>query len=131
MGEEFYCAIKLVSGEEIFSLVMIDENNEDPIIILQNPIIINTFNTPMGSFIKVNPWMKIPKDEIYMIKLDKVITMTEITDPITIQIYDRYNNYSNDDTIDNEGKVKLSTQMGYISSVEEARKNLEKIIKNG
>ena len=37
MGDEFYCILKLVSGEEILSLIMIDENNGDPIIILQNP----------------------------------------------------------------------------------------------
>ena len=27
MGEEFYAIIKLVSGEEILSLVMVDEND--------------------------------------------------------------------------------------------------------
>ena len=27
MGDEFYSSIKLVSGEEIFSLVSIDEND--------------------------------------------------------------------------------------------------------
>ncbi len=130
MGDEFYCSIKLVSGEEIFSLIMIDENDGDPIIILQNPIVIDIFESQLGSVIKVNPWMKIPKDDIYMIKLDKVITMTEVTDPSTIQIYNRYNNEINDDTIDEDGKVTLSNQMGYISSVEEARKSLEKLIKD-
>ena len=41
MGEEFYAIIKLVSGEEIFSLVMSDEVNDDTVIVLQNPVIIN------------------------------------------------------------------------------------------
>ena len=41
MGDEFYAIIKLVSGEEVLSLIMvIDENDGDPIIIMQNPIII-------------------------------------------------------------------------------------------
>jgi hypothetical protein len=44
MGEEFYCVLKLVSGEEILSLIMIDENDGDPIIILQNPVINKTSN---------------------------------------------------------------------------------------
>ena len=39
MGEEFYSIIKLVSGEEVFSLVSVDENDGDPLLILQNPII--------------------------------------------------------------------------------------------
>lgn len=128
MGEEFYCSLKLVSGEEIFSLIVIDENDGDPIIVLQNPIMINVIDTPMGSMIKVDPWMKVPKDDIYMIKLDKVITMTEVTDHSIIQIYHRYNDDTDGEEIDSTGKVKLSNQMGYISSVEEARQRLEDLI---
>jgi len=130
MGDEFYCSLKLVSGEEIFSLIMIDENDGDPIIILQSPIIIEIMETPMGSFIKVNPWMKIPNDDFFMIKLDKVITMTEITDQSTIEIYNRYLNDDSDNMVDKDGKVKLSNQMGYISSVQEARERLEKLLKD-
>ena len=44
MGEEFYAVIKLVTGEEIFSLVMVDDNEGDTIVILQNPIIIKMVN---------------------------------------------------------------------------------------
>jgi len=130
MGDEFYCSLKLVSGEEIFSLIMIDENDGDPIIILQSPIIIEIMETPMGSFIKVNPWMKIPNDDFFMIKLDKVITMTEITDQSTIEIYNRYLNDDSDNMVDKDGKVKLSNKMGYISSVQEARERLEKLLKD-
>ncbi len=130
MGEEFYCSIKLISGEEIFSLVSVDENDGDPIILLQNPIIINVIETPMGSMIKVDPWMKVPKDDLYIIKLDKVITMTEVTDHSVIEIYQRYNNDLNDEENDGTGKVKISNQMGYISSVEDARQWLENLIKD-
>ena len=38
MEKEFYSIIKLVSGEEILSLVCPDENDGDPVLILQNPI---------------------------------------------------------------------------------------------
>ena len=43
MGEEFYSIIKLVSGEEIFSLVTVDETEGDPVIVLQNPLIMQMF----------------------------------------------------------------------------------------
>ena len=40
MGEEFYTVIKLVTGEEIFALVTVDESEEgDPIILMQTPVI--------------------------------------------------------------------------------------------
>ena len=48
IDEEFYSIIKLTSGEEILSLVSIDENDGDPLIILQNPITIKIIETPHG-----------------------------------------------------------------------------------
>ena len=57
MGEEFYAIIKLVSGEEVFSLIMVDDEQENPIIIMQNTVIIKMVNSPQGRFIKVKRWM--------------------------------------------------------------------------
>jgi len=126
MEKEFYCALKLVSGEEIFSLISYDENDGDPIIILQNPVIMKISETPMGSVVKIKPWMEIPEDDFYFIKFDKVITMTEVTDNMTINFYKKYLN----DESSTDGKVKITNQMGYISSVEDARKKLENLFKN-
>ena len=130
MGDEFYAALKLVTGEEIFSLVCIDENDGDPIIVLQNPVTMKAFHNQQGMHIKVKPWIEMSSDDFFMIRLDKVITMTETKDKKLIQIYDDY--ISEDDGIDvynSSGKIKLSQKMGYISSVEDARKKLERIFK--
>ena len=128
MVEEFYCSLKLVSGEEIFSLIMVDENDGDPIIILQNPVIMKMQQTTNGIVLKIKPWMEVPNDDFYFIKFDKVITMTEVTDNIAIKYYEKY---LNDEPLesDSNGKVNLTNKMGYISSVEDARNNLEKIFK--
>ena len=130
MGEEFYCILKLISGEEILSLICVDENDGDPIIVLQNPVIIKIVDQQMGSYIKIKPWMELPDDDFFMIKLDKVITMTETKDKKLINVY---NNYIEDsgtiDVYNPSGKIKLSEKMGYISSVEDARKKLEELYK--
>ena len=42
MGEEFHAVLKLITGEEIFSLVSVDENDGDSIIMLSNPVIMKT-----------------------------------------------------------------------------------------
>jgi len=129
MGEEFYAIIKLVSGEEILSLVMIDENDGDPIIILQNPVTMKAYHNQKGTYLKVKSWIEISNDDFYMIKLDKIITMTETRDKKIIDIYSNYIN--DDDSIEiynPSGKVKPSSKMGYIASVEEARKNLENLL---
>ena len=132
MGEEFYSVLKLTTGEEIFSLISIDENDGDPIVLLQNPVIIKTINTLNGSFIKVKPWMEIPDVDFFIIKPDKIVTMTEVNDSSMIDIYNNYLEDSDETLSENFGdnnQTKITNKMGYISSVEEARKNLEKIFK--
>ena len=130
MGEEFYAIIKLVSGEEILSLVMVDENEGDPVIVLQNPVTMKAFTNQHGTHLKVKPWIEMSSDDFFMIKLDKIITMTETKDKRLIDIYNSY--IEDEDPIDAynpSGKIKPSSKMGYISSVEDARKRLEKIFK--
>lgn len=132
MGEEFYAIIKLISGEEIIALVSIDENDGDPLILLQNPLTMKMIHSPTGSYIKVKPWMELSDDDIFIIRLDRVITMTETKDKKVIQVYDSYINDDDDDNIDvyrPSGQVKVSDKMGYISSVDDARKKLERIFK--
>jgi hypothetical protein len=131
MGEEFYAIIKLVSGEEIMSLVMTDDNDGDPIVILQDPIIMKMVTSSQGSYVKVKPWMEMSDDDFFIVKLDKIITMTETKDKRMIGLY---NNYINEDNNSIElyepgGRVKPSPKMGYLSSVEDARKKLERIFK--
>ena len=134
MGDEFYAIIKLVSGEEIFSMVCTDTNEEDTILLLHHPVIMNMIQSSKGSFIKVTPWMEMTDDDMFAVKLDKIITMTETNDKKLIQVYKHYI-----DDVDSEkdsitldmyksgGKGNISNKMGYISSVEEARDSLEKI----
>ena len=129
MGEEFYCILKLVSGEEIFSLISIDENDGDSLIILQNPIILKFVHSNSGSFIKVKPWIENSTDDFFIIRPDKVITMTESKDQKLIDIYDQYITESNIEDYNPSGQVKPSAKMGYICSVEDARKKLESIFK--
>ena len=130
MGEEFYCILKLVSGEEILSLIMVDENDGDPIIILQNPIVMKHITTSTGgSYMKIKPWIEMSSDDMFLIKLDKIITMTETKDVRLIQLYEHYINEDSTEEYQPSGQVKPSPSMGYVSSVEEARKNLENIFK--
>ena len=128
MGDEFYCVIKLISGEEIFSLVSKDDNDGDPVLVLQTPIIIKIVNSPQGSFVKIKPWMEIINDDFFIVKPDKIITMTEVKEEETIKFYNRY---LNDDDVDfeDDGRTKISDKMGYISTVDDARDMLENLYK--
>jgi len=135
MEDEFYASTKLTSGEEVFALVSVEQNTENPIVMLQSPVIMRMVNTPNGSVVKVKPWMEIPGDDPVIIKWDKIITMTEIKDSGIIAIYE---NYLQDERfqiceVGQEYKTnvhdQLTQKMGYISTVNDARKYLEGIYK--
>lgn len=133
MNEEFYSSIKLVSGEEIFSITMVDD--EDPnTLILQDPVSIETVHSPRGSFIRVEPWMHIPDDSFYFLKMDKVITMTEIS--LEHDMVEYYTNYLIEQAQESmnvgsfgskQKNVKPTEKMGYLGSVDDAKKQLEKL----
>ena len=128
MGEEFHAVIKLVTGEEIFALVSVDENDGDPILLLMNPVVMKVMRNHVGQYVKVKPWMEIPTDDLYVIKYDKIITMTEVKEKQTIEFYNRYLN-EDDVDFDDDGRTKISDKMGYISTVDDARDMPENLYK--
>ena len=116
MEEEFYAVIKLVSGEEVVSLVSKDDNDGDPVLVLQSPIIIHMINNHRGQLIKIKPWMEVPEDDFFIIKPDKVLTMTELKNDMIINMY---NSYLKDEEVsfipktstEEHSKVKPSKEM--------------------
>jgi len=130
MGDEFYSTIKLISGEEIFALVSVDDTKPEPVVILQNPLVMKMITGKTGGMVKVRKWMELADDDMFVMTFDKILTMSECKDEKIIGIY---NNYISDEEISDiyqpNGKVKPTNKMGYISSVEDARKIFEEIFK--
>tara|TARA_B100001769_G_C21916029_1_gene494135 strand:+ start:179 stop:661 length:483 start_codon:yes stop_codon:yes gene_type:complete len=139
MGDEFYSLIKLVSGEEIFALVCVDESEDEPILILHNPIKMKQLNQlNQLSYIKVTPWMEMSDEDMYVLRMDKVITMTECHDQKLIKIYKQYIEEKDEDDMqviksrNKKGRINWpgDPKLGYISSVEKKRESLENIFKS-
>ena len=140
MGDEFYSILKLVSGEEIFALVCVDESEDEPILILHNPIKMKPLHPQSNqlSYIKVTPWMDMTDEDMYVLKMNKVITMVECRDQKLIKIYKQYIEEKDEDdmkvisTRSEKGKIKWpgDPKLGYISSVEKKRELLEKLFKS-
>ena len=131
MGEEFYSVIKLTTGEEIFALVSIDENDGDPLLVMQNPVTMKMSRSSRGMTLRVKPWMEIPDDDFFIVRLDKIITMTEVKDESMIEFYNSYLEEDSTEDLSNPSshKTKLTNKMGYVSTVEEAREMLENLYK--
>ena len=129
MGEEFHSIIKLISGEEVFALVSIDENYEDSVIILQNPVVIKSINHNGTTILKIKPWIELSDDDIFMVKSDRVLTMTECKDKKIIEIYNNFLSHDPMMAYQPYGQVGVSSEMGYVSTVQDARKRLEELFK--
>ena len=127
MEEDFYATIKLKSGEEIFAKINYDEDHERCFLILDNPITIEKIKTRSASGYKVEPWIKTSKEELFVINMDDVITLSESTDLETIAMHQTYSIQQNNFY---EKKTKLDRRMGYISTISEAKKSLEKLFKD-
>lgn len=141
LEREFYCTLKLVSGEEIVSLIMVDDTDAlDPLIILQEPIVIQYSTQGAFSQIKLEPWLKTTEEDIFFIRLSKVITMTEIYDIDLINLYTDFNDQKNElkeereeygeDLINkSEAEKNISKKMGFLGTISDTKKSLEELFK--
>lgn len=125
MEEDFYAVIKLVSGEEIFSIVCPSEEDGRTMLILNNPVVIEIIvmkQIGMQGY-KIDPWLKFADDDTFLLDMEKVLTISEVRDSETIEMYHKFLRQRDD----KNSKNKLTSEMGYLSSVSEARKKLEKL----
>ena len=135
---DFHATIKLITGEEIFALVSVDNTEDEPVIIMQNPVVMKVLSTGRGQMMKIRPWLEVPGDDVYIVKYDRVITMSEVKDKMIISMYQTYcdegdfdfGEFINEETSNNPRSHEVTKKMGYISNVEDARKKLEDLFKD-
>ncbi len=127
MEEDFYASLKLKSGEEIFARVAPSEEEDRTILILSNPICISEVKTKGGIMgYKVEPWLKTSREDMFIVDMDNVITMSECNDPEMMVLHQQFVH----DTGEGIGSSKINKRMGYIANVNDAKEILEKIYKN-
>ena len=126
--DDFYATIKLNSGEEIFAKVAASEETDRTMLIVHHPIIIGEIKGKHGIVgYKVEPWLKTSKEDMFIVNLDNVLTLSESNDVEMIMMYQRYLRDSEDDKTP---ETKISKKMGYVANVKDAKVILEKIFKN-
>ena len=127
MEDDFYATIKFKNGEEIFAKVVYEEDDDRILLLLDNPITIDRVKNRGGIHgYKVEPWLRTTTEDLFVVNLEDVLTMSETKDKQTIVMYETFvqQNHSLD-----SNEIKLNRKMGYISTINEAKKSLEKIYK--
>jgi len=126
--DDFYATLKLKTGEEVFAKVAASEEDNRTLLIVSNPIVISEIKSRIGVVgYKVEPWLKTTKDDMFIINLDDVLTLSESNDIEMIQMYQSFVRHSYKDK---KNEPKLSRKMGFISTVNDAKDILEKLYKN-
>ena len=125
--DDFYATIKFKSGEEIYAKVAASEEESRTMLLISNPITIVEVKTRTGlAGYKVEPWLKTTREDLFIINLDDVLTMSESSDLEMISIYQQF---VRDTDKAKTGQPKITREMGFISTVNDAKDILEKLYK--
>ena len=125
--DDFYATIKFKSGEEIFAKVAASEEVNRTVLLISNPIIVSEVQGKKGMLgYRIEPWLKTTKEDMFMVDLTDVLTMSESSDVEMISMYQRW---LRDTSKVKNDEPKLSRKMGYISNVNDAKDILEKLYK--
>ena len=125
--DDFFATIKFKSGEEIFCKVASSEEEDKIMLLVADPVIIAEIKGRTGVVgYKVEPWLKTTKEDMFMIDLKEVLTMSESSDVEMITMYQRW---LRDTSKVKSDEPKLSREMGYIANVNDAKDILEKLYK--
>ena len=126
--DDFYATIKLNSGEEVFAKVAASEEEDRTMLILHTPVTVSEIKNKGGLVgYKVEPWLKTTREDMFIINLNDVLTLSESDDLEMIMLHQ---NFTRDSQKDYDHQAKLNRKMGYLSTVRDAKENLEKIFKN-
>ena len=129
IDDDFYATLKLKSGEEIFCKVASTEEETEIMLLVSNPIIVHEVKGRMGIVgYKIEPWLKTTTEDMFLINMNDVLTMSESND---IEMITMHQNFVQNNSLSSDGssKYKLDRTMGYIANIKDAKSILEKIYK--
>ena len=126
--DDFYATLKLKTGEEIFAKVAATEEEDRTMLLVSNPIIIHELKGKMGVVgYKIEPWLKTTTDDMFIINLADVLTMSESSDLEMIMMYQDYIRASDKNTTNHSPINRKMRRLGNVNDVKEI---LEKIFKS-
>ena len=128
MEDDFYGTIKFKNGEEVFAKIAASEEVDRTMLVIHHPITVAEVKARAGTVgYKVEPWLKTTREDMFIINMDNVLTLSESSD---IQMITMYQRFVQDSAKDRDNQPKLSRKMGYISNVNDAKDILEKLYKS-
>ena len=124
--DDFFATIKLKSGEEVFARISASDEGDRTLLLVSNPIVVEEVKA-RGHLTgyKFEPWLRTSNEDLFIINLDDVLTLSESENGEMIMFYEDYVK-----KMHKTNHTKLNKKMGYISSVNDAKEILEKLYKS-
>ena len=125
--DDFYATLKLKTGEEIFAKVAATEEEDRTLLLVSNPVVVNEIKSRIGIVgYKVEPWLKTTTEDMFIINIADILTMSESSDVEMIMMYQDYVRSSQNE---DDNNTQINRRMGRIGNVNDAKEILEKIFK--
>jgi len=124
--DDFFATIKLKSGEEVFARISASDEGDRTLLLVSNPIVVEEVKA-RGHLTgyKFEPWLRTSNEDLFIINLEDVLTLSESENMEMIMFYQDYVK-----KMHKTNHTKLNKKMGYISSVNDAKEILEKLYKS-
>ena len=124
--DDFYATIKLKTGEELFARVSASDEEDRIVLLVSHPILIEQVKIKNSLHCyKFEPWLKSSNEDLFIINLDDVLTLTESDNIEMIMFYQDYVRKMNQ-----INHTKLDKKMRYLTTVRDAKEILEKLYKS-
>ena len=134
--EDFFGIFKLANGEEVLAKAIITLDNNESLIFLQDPVMVQVINKPMSEtkvmrgvgFVK---WQQLSDEEFFVVKEKDVVCIATMSREVQL-LYESYlmtEHGYNPATPQGGYHIKADKSIGYIGNTDDYRKLFEKIYK--
>ena len=129
MEDDFYATLKFKNGEEVFAKVAASEEEDRTLLIVSHPITVSEIKHKSGGLLgyKVEPWLKTSNEDLFILNMNDVLTLSESSD---VEMIHMYQSFVRDTAEEKHGQSKMSRKMGFLGRVDDTKEILEKIFKN-
>ena len=127
MEDDFYATLKFKNGEEIFAKIAASEEENRTMLVIHNPVLVSEIKGKNGLLgYKVEPWLKTTREDMFIINMDNILTLSESQD---VEMIMMHQNFVRDSAEDAKSHSKINRRMGYLGNTNDTKEILEKLFK--
>jgi hypothetical protein len=98
MEDDFYATLKFKNGEEIFAKIAASEEENRTMLVVHHPILVSEIKGKQGLLgYKVEPWLKTTREDMFIINMDNILTLSESQD---VEMIMMHQNFVRDSSVD-------------------------------